>query len=60
MSFQEPSRGLIGIRTALTLYAVLIGFAVFTLRGVPLYIALLIILGLAAKAFLHHLRKRLE
>ena len=60
MNPEEPSHGVIGIRTALALYAVLIGFAVFTLKGAPLYIALIIIFGLAAKACLHYLRRRME
>ncbi|HEX3681585.1 MAG TPA: hypothetical protein VHU83_03510 [Bryobacteraceae bacterium] len=42
------------------LFALLVVFAFATLKGPALYIALLIVLALAAKAFVHHLRSRIE
>lgn len=60
MSFPEPSRSLIGIKTALTLFAVLAAIAFATLKGAALVIALVIVLGLAVKSYIHHLRTRIE
>lgn len=60
MSTPEEQRSVISIRTALLLFAALAAFAFLTLRGPALLIALLIVLALAAKAFLHHLRRRIE
>ena len=60
MNPEGPPRTLIGVRTALALYAVLVVFAFLTLKGKALYIALLIVFGVAAKTFLHHLRRRIE
>lgn len=59
---REPQQesGVIGIRTAMILFAVLAVLAAVTLKGVALWIALVIVLGLAAKAFVHHLRSRIE
>ena len=60
MNSPEPGRTIIGIRTALVLYALLVLAAFATLKGTPLFIALVIVLGLAAKTDVHHLRRRLE
>ncbi len=56
----EPSRSVIGLRTALILYALLIVAAFLTLKGTPLAIALLIVCLLALKSYVHHLRSRIE
>jgi hypothetical protein len=42
------------------LYALLVGAAFATLKGTALIIALIIVLGLAAKSYVHHLRGRIE
>ena len=60
MTPQEPSRSVIGLRTALILYALLLVFAFATLKGTALAIAVLIVVLLAVKSFVHHLRKRME
>ena len=64
MSSPEPDskfeRGLIGIRTAMLLFALLAAIAFATLHGPALCIALLTVLALAVKAFVHHLRSRIE
>lgn len=51
---------MIGIRTAMLLYALLVGASLTTLKGTPLALALIIVLGLAAKSYVHYLRRRLE
>jgi hypothetical protein len=60
MNPPEPSRTIIGIRTAMVSYALLLVAAFATLKGTALYVALIIVLGIAAKTYLHHLRDRLE
>lgn len=60
MSAEEEHKGVIGIATAMLLFAVLAAFAFLTLKGTALIIALLIVLALAAKAFVHHLRRRIS
>jgi hypothetical protein len=60
MNPSEPSRTVIGIRTAMLLYVLLIVGAFATLKGTALYIALVIVLGIAGKTYLHHLRSRIE
>ena len=60
MSEPNERRSVIGIRTAVILFALLAVFAFETLKGPALYVALLIVLALAAKAFVHHLRSRIE
>jgi hypothetical protein len=59
MTPSEPSRSIIGMRTAMVLYALLLVAAFITLKGTALYIALIIVLGIAVKTYLHHLRGRL-
>jgi uncharacterized membrane protein YiaA len=60
MNPPESSRSVIGIRTAMVLYALLLVAAFKTLKGTALYIALIIVVGLAAKTYLHYLRDRLD
>lgn len=51
---------MIGFRTAMILFAALAAFAVITLHGVALAFALVIVVGLAAKTWIHHIRRRME
>ena len=51
---------MIKFSTAMVLYALLLLAAVLNLHGPPLYLALLIVLALAVKSYVHHLRGRLE
>lgn len=60
MNTPEQSRPMIGFRTAMILFALLIAAAFFTLKGTALLIALLIVLALAVKAYVHHLRSHIE
>jgi len=55
----EPPRTLIGARTAFILYGALLGAAYFTLKGKFLSLAVIIILAIAAKTYVDHLRRRL-
>jgi hypothetical protein len=55
----EPPKTLIGARTAFLLYAALLAFAFFTLKGKFLSLAVIIVLALAAKSYVDHLRRRL-
>jgi hypothetical protein len=60
MSTPDSPRSVIGLRTALILYALLVVFAALTLKGTALVIALLIVGALTVKSVLHYLRERLE
>jgi hypothetical protein len=60
MSTHESPRTVIGLRTALALYALLVVAAFATLKGTALVIALIIVGGIAAKTYVHHLRSRTE
>ena len=60
MSTPELERTLIGFRTAILLYALLLITSALTLKGTPLALALIIVLGLAAKSTVHHFRSKLE
>jgi hypothetical protein len=51
---------LIGAKIAIILYACLILASFLTLKGTPLYLALVIVGGLAVKSFTHYLRNRME
>jgi hypothetical protein len=51
---------MIGIRTALVLYGLLVVASILTLKGIALALALIIVLGLAVKSYVHHLRSRLD
>lgn len=56
----EQNRGMIGLGTALILYAILAAAAIYSLRGVALAIVLLVIGLLAFKSYLHHVRRSME
>jgi hypothetical protein len=56
----EQGKSVIGLRTALFLYAALVVFAFFTLTGSARIIALLIVGALAAKSVIHYYRDRME
>jgi len=56
---QRPQT-VIGFRTAMILYGVLILAAFASLKGTALALGLIIILGLAAKTVVQHLRERME
>lgn len=58
MSEQEPPRTVIGLKTAIVLYGALVLFAVWTLTGKMLALALIIVLGLAAKSLVDYFRRR--
>ncbi|MBV9081377.1 MAG: hypothetical protein JOZ62_01775 [Acidobacteriaceae bacterium] len=60
MSPDEPSRTVIGLKTALALYAVLVAASFLTLRGTARYLCLVIVIALAIKSYLHYLRSRTE
>jgi hypothetical protein len=60
MSEESGPRTVIGPRTAFVLYAVLVLFAIATCKGRALAIALFIVLGLAVKSYVGHVRNRLE
>jgi hypothetical protein len=60
MNQPEQPRGMIGIKTAIVLFVLLALAAFATLKGPSLYITLLIVLALAVKAYVHHLRSRIE
>jgi hypothetical protein len=60
MSHREAHRGVIGIRTAFLLYALLAAWSIATLKGVALAFALIVIGGLAIKSYLYLLRSRMD
>jgi archaellin len=60
MNDPEPSHGVIGLRTAFILYALLAVAAFFSLKGTALVIALVVVAALAAKSYVHHVRSRME
>jgi hypothetical protein len=60
MKAPKSHSGMIGIRTAMLLFAVLAAIAVATLKGPALYIILLVVIALAAKAWVHHVRRGLD
>jgi uncharacterized membrane protein len=60
MNERGSSTGMIGIRTAMLLFAALALIAFTTLKGPALYIILLIVFALAVKALVHHLRRGLQ
>lgn len=51
---------MINLRTALILYALLVIVSLVTLRGTALALALIIVIALAVKSYVHHLRGRFE
>jgi hypothetical protein len=56
---REPPQTVIGARTAFVLYGALLAAAYFTLKGRFLGVAVIIVLALAAKSYVDHLRRRL-
>jgi hypothetical protein len=60
MNEPQLHNGMIGIRTAMLLFAVLAVIALATLHGPALYIILLTLFALATKAFVHHVRSRMD
>lgn len=56
----HPHKGVISIWTAMALYALLAIWSVWTLKGIALAVALIVVGGLAAKSYVHFLRSRLE
>lgn len=56
----EPGRKMISLRTGMIAYAVLLAISIFTLKGYALAVAVIIVLGAAAKSYLHYLRERME
>jgi hypothetical protein len=50
---------MIRARTAFLLYAALAVLAFLTLKGKPLTLALIIVLAIAAKTYVDHVRRRL-
>lgn len=59
MNTEAEHKSVIGLKTALILFAVLTVFAFLTLKGAALVIALLIVFALVAKTVVHHLRGRI-
>ena len=55
----EPPRTIIGARTAFILYGALLVAAYLTLKGKFLSLAVIIVVAIAAKTFVDHLRRRL-
>jgi hypothetical protein len=49
---------MIGLKFAFLLYGLLVLISVATLHGTPLALALVIVLGLAAKTMVDHVRRR--
>ena len=60
MSDSEEPRTLIGYRTAMMIYGVLVVIAFVTLKRTALYLTLLILGALAVKTYIHHVRSHLE
>jgi hypothetical protein len=60
MSQPEGPKGVIGIGTAIALYAALAAWAVATLRGIALVVALIVVGGLAIKSYVHFLRGKIS
>ncbi len=59
MNEDPTSRGAIGPKTAIILYVLLTIWALVALKGMALFIALLIVGLLAVKSYVHWLRSRL-
>ena len=51
---------MIGVKTALALYSVLAVVALLTLHGTPLALAIVIVLGLAAKTLVDYFKRRMD
>ena len=57
---KAPGQSVIGLRTALLLYTVLVLFALLTLTGSARMLTLLIVGALVAKSVIHYYRDRME
>jgi hypothetical protein len=57
---KAPGESVLGLRTALLLYAVLVVLAFFTLTGTARSLTLLIVGALVAKSIIHYYRDRME
>jgi hypothetical protein len=55
-----PGKSVIGLRTALLLYAALVILAVTTLKGAARTVTLLIVGALVAKSVIHYYRDRMD
>ena len=60
MSAPEESRSVISLRTAMILFATLAILCFVALKGTALLVGLLIVFALAVKAYLYHLRRRIQ
>jgi hypothetical protein len=57
---KPEGQSVIGLRTALLLYAVLVAVAFLTLKGAARTLSLLIVGALVAKSIVHYYRDRME
>jgi hypothetical protein len=57
---KPKGESVIGLRTALALYAVLVGLAFLTVNGNARILTLLIVGALAAKSLIHYFRERMD
>lgn len=57
---KSEGESMIGLRTALILYAVLVMIAFLTLKGAARTVTLLIVGALVAKSIVHYYRDRME
>jgi uncharacterized membrane protein len=60
MNTPEPTHGMIGFRTALLLYALLLAGAAYALRGSLRLALLAVIVLLLVKSCLHYFHRRLD
>lgn len=56
----ELGRKMISLRSAMIAYAILLVFAAATLKGYALGVAIITVLGMAAKSYVHYLREHME
>jgi hypothetical protein len=57
---KSEGESVIGLRTALLLYAVLVLVAILTLKGTARTLTLLVVGALVAKSIIHYYRDRIE
>lgn len=60
MNQPEGHKGVIGIGTAMVFFALLAAWSIATLKGIALAVALIVVIGLAIKSYVHFLRSRIE
>jgi hypothetical protein len=60
MKSPEQPRSVIGFRTAMILFAMLVIICFAALKGAALFLGLIIVFALAVKTYVHHLRSRIE